>query len=77
MYYNLLQNWQKTLSVEMYRKINLSCLLLRSQLFTDFCQINYLQIYRTDLRQIFRFGRTAAVDDQSEVSFLFRQGALP
>jgi len=32
MYYNLLQNWQKPFTVEMYRNINLSCLLLRSQL---------------------------------------------
>jgi len=31
-YYNLLQNWQKPFTVEMYRNINLSCLLLRSQL---------------------------------------------
>jgi len=28
-----------------------------------------LKIYRTDLRQILRFGRTMAVDDQSDVSF--------
>ena len=32
MYYNLLQNWQKPFTVEMYRKIKLSCFLLRSQL---------------------------------------------
>jgi len=32
MYYNLLQNRQKPFTVELYRKINLSCLLLRSQL---------------------------------------------
>ena len=29
---NLLQNWQKPFTVEMYRNINLSCLLWRSQL---------------------------------------------
>jgi len=34
-------------------------------------------IYRTDLRQIFRVGRTMAVDDQSEVSFSIPQGTLP
>jgi len=32
MYCNLLQNWQKPFTVEMYRHINLSSLLLRSQL---------------------------------------------
>jgi len=32
MYYNSLHNWQKPFTVEMYRNINLSCLLLRSQL---------------------------------------------
>ena len=26
MYYNLLQNWQKPFTVEVYRNINLSCL---------------------------------------------------
>jgi len=31
MCYNLLQNWQKPFTVQLYRKINLSC-LLRSQL---------------------------------------------
>jgi len=31
-------------------------------------------IYRTDLRQIFRVGRTMAVDDQSEVSFSIPKG---
>jgi len=32
MYYNLLQNRQRPFTVVLYRKINLSCLLLRSQL---------------------------------------------
>jgi len=30
--------------------------------FTDFCQTNYLNIYWTDLRQIFRFDRTIVVE---------------
>ena len=30
---------------------------------------DYLKIYRTDLRQMFRVGKTTAVDDQSEISF--------
>jgi len=37
-------------------------------IFNDFYQTNYLNIYRTDLWQIFRFGRTVAVGDQSEIS---------
>jgi len=32
MYYNFLQKWQKPVTMEMYRNINLSCLPLRSQL---------------------------------------------
>ena len=32
----------------------------------DFCQTNHLKIYWTDLRQVGKFGRTMAVDDQSE-----------
>jgi len=31
-YYKLLQNWQKLFTAEIYRNINLSCLLLRTQL---------------------------------------------
>jgi len=31
-YYNLLQNWQKAFTVEIYRNVNLSRLLLRTQL---------------------------------------------
>jgi len=30
--YNLLQNWQKPFTVEIYSNMNLSCLLLRAQL---------------------------------------------
>ena len=42
------------------------------------CQINYLRVYWTNLRQIFRFVRTIMdVDDQSEISFLIPQGTLP
>ena len=41
------------------------------------CQTSYLKVYQTDLRQICRFGRTMAVDDQSEISFLIPQGTLP
>ena len=33
--------------------------------FDDSCQTNYLKIYQTDLRQIFRVYRTVAVYDQS------------
>jgi len=41
------------------------------------CQTSYLKVYETDLLQICRFGRTMAVDDQSEISFLIPQGTLP
>jgi len=37
-YYKLLQNWQKPLTVEIYRSINLSCLLLRTQLGRSMAQ---------------------------------------
>ena len=37
--------------------------------FSDFCQTNYLNIYRTDLRKICRIVRTLAVDERSEVIF--------
>jgi len=40
--------------------------------FNDFCRTNYYTIYRTDLRQIFRVGRTVAVDDQCEKKLIFR-----
>ena len=47
--------------------------------FNDFCRTNYYTIYRTDLRQIFRVGRTVAVDDQCEkkINFSIPQGTLP
>jgi len=38
-------------------------------IFNDLSQTSYLKIYRTDLRQFFRVGRTVAVDDQSKNSF--------
>ena len=38
-------------------------------IFNDFCQTNFLNIYLTDLHQIFRVSRTTAVDELSEVSF--------
>jgi len=43
-------------------------------LFNDFCQTNYLNIYRTNLHQLCRHGRTTAVDERSEVSFSITQG---
>ena len=39
--------------------------------------VSYLLMYRTDLCQIFRIGRTADVDDQSEISFAIPQGTSP
>ena len=40
-------------------------------------QTNDLNIYPTDLRQIFTVGRTIAVDKRSIVSFSLPQGTLP
>ena len=46
--------------------------------FSDFCQINYLNIYRTDLHEICRIYRTFVVDEQSVVMFFsIPQGTLP
>ena len=42
----------------------------------DSSQTDYLKIY-ADLRQIFRVGRTMAVNNQSEISFSIPQGMLP
>jgi len=42
----------------------------------DFRRTNYRKIYQTDLRQIFRVGRTMAADDQSEISLLIPQATL-
>jgi len=38
-------------------------------IFSDFCQTNYLNVYRTDLHEIYRIGRTLAVDERREVIF--------
>jgi len=38
----------------------------------NFRQTNYLNIYPTDLRQIRKFGRTVAADDQPQISFFRR-----
>ena len=40
--------------------------------FNDFCQTSYLNIYRTDLQQICRIGRTIAVDERYQVCFSIR-----
>jgi len=42
-----------------------------------FRPVTYLKIYQTNLCQIFRVGRTMAVDDQCEISILVLQGTLP
>ena len=45
-------------------------------IFNDLSQTSYLKIYRTDLRQFFRVGRTVAVDDQSKNSFSIPHGCF-
>ena len=37
-------------------------------------QTNYLKIYSTDFRQIFKVGKTVTVDDQFEISFWSLKG---
>jgi len=39
--------------------------------------VRHLNIYRTDLHEIFRIARTLAVDERSEVSFLISRRTLP
>jgi len=46
-------------------------------IFSDFCQTNYLNIHQTDLYGICRAGRTLGVDERSEVVFSIPQGTLP
>jgi len=48
-----------------------------SFIFNDSCQTSYINIYRADLHQICRVGRTAAVNERPEVSFSTPQGTLP
>jgi len=42
--------------------------------FSDFCQTDYLNIYRTDLHEICRIGGTSAVDDDLKLLFRFLEG---
>jgi len=52
--------------------------LLLFLIYNDSCQTNYLNIYRTDLRQILQVGRTTAAGDPSEINLLLiPQGTLP
>jgi len=52
-------------------------LLLFLFISIDSFQINCLNIYRADLRQICRVGGTMALDDHYEISFSIPQGTLP
>jgi len=52
-------------------------LLFFSYIFSDFRQTNYLDIYQTDLRKIYRIGRTLAVDEDLKLFFSILQGTLP
>jgi len=54
----------------------LLCFLLL-YIFNDFCQINYRNIYGTDLHPICRDGRTMAVDERTEVFFSIFKGQCP
>jgi len=46
-------------------------------IFSDFCQTNYLNIYRIDLPEVCGIDRTMAVDERSEVILPIPQGTLP
>jgi len=43
--------------------------ILNNNIFSYFCQTDYLNIYLTDINQICRDGRTLTVDERSEVIF--------
>ena len=45
------------------RRAYVSPMFYLKNIFTDFCQTEYLNIYRTDLQKISRIGRTSAVDE--------------
>jgi len=46
-------------------------------IFDDFCQTNYLNIYPTDRRLMFKVGSTTAADKRSEVGFSIPRGKFP
>ena len=53
------------------------CFLFFKFIFNDSYTTTYLKINRTNVSQIFRFGRTVALDDQSDISFSIPQEKLP
>ena len=53
------------------------CSAAVSYFYIYFWRTNYLNVYWTDLRQIYRTDRTMAVDDHSEIEFFDTQGTLP
>jgi len=66
-YVDELENYTATMLHHLSRR------LLLLLLFNALYQISYLEIYRTELCQIFRIGRTVAVGNQSEISFSIPQ----
>jgi len=44
-------------------------LFLFKNIFSDFCQTSYLNVYQTDLHDTCSIGRALAVDERSEVIF--------
>jgi len=67
-YVDELENYTATMLHHLARR------LLLLLLFNALYQISYLEIYRTELCQIFKIGRTVAVGNQSEISFSIPQG---
>ena len=58
------------LSLHFLVRATLYFVLLLFLIFNDCCQTNYVNVYRTDRRKIFRVGRTVALDDQWQPIFV-------
>jgi len=56
--------------------LHFAVVFLFKNIFSDYCQTNYRNIYWADLHQICRIDRTLARDERPEVSFLIPQGTL-
>jgi len=74
--HRLLVIWTTSLARPLWAKLRLRreayVLLMFKNIFSDFCQTNYFNIYRTYLYEICRIGRTLAADERSEVIFFDR-----
>ena len=53
------------------------CCFFILYIFSDFFQTNYLYIHLIDLYEIYKDGRTLAVDERSKLFFSITRGILP